>query len=168
MKGKKKKTIVFINIGVFSLLLWWLLTRTQTTAGPTQKENFESGPTPQRQTTGNRLQGRHTRTQNTLTQFQSSAFYLTIVNNNLFRPLGWRPPRPREPYRLTGKIISINDNKSTQAILQSTTARTIYIVRIGDTFDKDTTVTGIQPKQVTLENTGHQRTLKLNTTLWIK
>ena len=28
-----------------------------------------------------------------------SEFYCTIIDNNLFRPLGWTPPRPKEPYR---------------------------------------------------------------------
>ena len=32
-----------------------------------------------------------------------SDFYRTIIDNNLFRPLGWTPPRPIEPYRLIGE-----------------------------------------------------------------
>ena len=31
--------------------------------------------------------------------FDSDAFYRTIIDNNLFRPLGWRPLHPVEPYR---------------------------------------------------------------------
>lgn len=34
--------------------------------------------------------------------FDSEADYSTIIDNPLFRPLGWRPPRPIEPYRLLG------------------------------------------------------------------
>ena len=49
-----------------------------------------------------------------------------------------------------------------------TTARTIYTVRIGETLDKDTTLTDIQPKQVTLEKAGVLRTLLLNTTPLLK
>ena len=33
--------------------------------------------------------------------FDSEAYYRPIIENNLFRPLGWTPPRPIEPYRLT-------------------------------------------------------------------
>ena len=34
--------------------------------------------------------------------FDSFAYYRTIIDNNLFCPLGWTPPRPVEPYRLIG------------------------------------------------------------------
>lgn len=34
----------------------------------------------------------------------SKAYYRTIIENNLFRPLGWTPPRPVEPYRLIGAL----------------------------------------------------------------
>ena len=31
-----------------------------------------------------------------LKQFQQSDFYRTLIDNNLFRPLGWTPPRPAD------------------------------------------------------------------------
>ena len=37
--------------------------------------------------------------------FDSETFYRMIINNNLFRPLGWTPPRPIEPYRLLGTLL---------------------------------------------------------------
>ena len=106
--------------------------------------------------------------QDSLSDFQKSDFYRTIVDNNLFRPLGWRPPRPREPYRLLGTLLPNDGETPPQAILQSTTARTTYIVRIGDKLDKATTVTDIQPKQVTLKTNGKHRTLGLNTSPMLK
>ena len=106
--------------------------------------------------------------QETLTDFQKSDFYRTIIDNDLFRPLGWRPPRPTETYRLLGTIIPKDGSTEAQAILQSTTARTTYIVRIADTLDKDTTLIDIQPKQVTLSKARQQRTLRLDTAPWIK
>ena len=106
--------------------------------------------------------------QETLTDSQKSDFYRTIIDNNLFRPLGWRPPRPREPYRLLGTLIPTDGNTPPQAILQSATARTTYIVRIGDKLDKATTVTDIQPKEILLETNGKQRTLGLNTSPMLK
>ena len=33
----------------------------------------------------------------------SETHYRLIIENNLFRPLGWTPPRPTEPYRLIGE-----------------------------------------------------------------
>ena len=100
--------------------------------------------------------------------FQDSDFYRTIIDNNLFRPLGWRPPRPQEPYRLIGTILPTDGKTSAQAILQTTHGNTTYTVTRGDTLDADTTITNIQPKQVTLKKAGQQRTLKLNSTPWLK
>ena len=101
-------------------------------------------------------------------EFQNTDFYRTIINNNLFRPLGWQLPLPREPYRLIGTILPTDVNTPKQAILQKSLVGSTYTVTIGDILDKETTVTDIQPKQVTLENAGVQRTLRLNTTSWIK
>jgi len=100
--------------------------------------------------------------------FQETEFYRVIIDNNLFRPLGWRPPRPRETYRLLGTILPTDVNIPKQAILQSTTAGRTYTVSLGETLDTDTTVVDIQPKQVTLEKTGVRRTLHLNTTPLLK
>ena len=103
-----------------------------------------------------------------LKHFQNADFYRTIIDNNLFRPLGWKPPRPREPYRLIGTLIPTNANTPKQAILQRTPAGSTYTVTIGETLDKDTTVVDIASKQITLSTTGVQRSLKLNTTPLIK
>ena len=100
--------------------------------------------------------------------FQDSDFYRTIIDNNLFRPLGWRPPRPREPYRLIGTIIPTDGITDARAILETTRGNTIHTVTQGDTLDADTTVIDIQSKQITLEKAGQQRTLKCNPTPWIK
>ena len=54
-----------------------------------------------------------------LKHFQNSDFYHTIIDNNLFRPLGWTPPRPQEPYRLLGTIIPI-DAKSVRKLSSKT------------------------------------------------
>ena len=106
--------------------------------------------------------------QETLTDFQKSEFYHTIVGNNLFRPLGWRPPRPRESYRLLGTMIPTDEKTGTRAILQTTRGNITRTVTVGDIIDKHTTVIDIQAKQVTLEKAGQQRTLKLNPTPWLK
>lgn len=100
--------------------------------------------------------------------FQDSDFYRTIIDNNLFRPLGWTPPRPREPYRLIGTITPTDGITDAQAILQTTRGNTTYTITQGDILDEDTTVIDIQAKQVTLEKAGQQRTLKFNPTPWLK
>ncbi len=144
-------------MGVFSLLSWDLLTRTQTPANPTPKGNHAR--TTQKQTVYRLSQN----SQDTLTDFQTTKFYRAIVHNNLFRPLGWRPPRPPDPYRLLGTRTPTDGKSEAQAILQSTTAGSTYTVSLGEMLDTDTTVVDIQPKQVTLEKAGVRRTLKLST-----
>ena len=103
-----------------------------------------------------------------LQHFQTSEFYRVIIDNNLFRPLGWRPPRSREPYRLLGTILPTDRKHKAQAIVQNTVTKENHTARIGETLDTDTTLVDIQPKQVTLETSGAQRKLTLNTTPLLK
>ena len=95
--------------------------------------------------------------------FDAEAFKRTIIENNLFRPLGWSPPRPIEPYRLIGTLLPRDDTTAPQAILQTTAGDRTYIVSIGDHLSADTEVVSIQGKAVTLETDGQRRTLKLST-----
>ena len=97
-----------------------------------------------------------------------SDFYRTIINNNLFRPLGWAPPRRKEPYRLLGTILPTDEKTPPQAIIQvSTAGNKTPIVSIGDTLDVNTKVLDIQSKQIVLDSAGQQTTLKLDTSPWI-
>ena len=95
--------------------------------------------------------------------FDAEAFKRTIIDNNLFRPLGWTPPRPVEPYRLISTILPRLENAPPKAIVQSTTGDQTYIVSFGDNLDAGTQIVDIQLKQVTLSTNGQKRTLRLNT-----
>ena len=90
-----------------------------------------------------------------------SDFYRTIIDNNLFRPLGWTPARPVEPYRLLGTILPRDGHTPPQAILQATATHKTHIVTTGDSLDADTEVVEIQAKQIRLETAGQQKTLHL-------
>ena len=90
------------------------------------------------------------------------SFKRTIIDNNLFRPLGWTPPRPTEPYRLIGTILPRSETHTPpKAILQTTAGHQTYIVTLGSNIDANTQVVDIQSKQVTLSTQGRQRTLML-------
>lgn len=93
--------------------------------------------------------------------FAAELFYQTIIDNNLFRPLGWRPPRPIEPYRLIGTKLATDTNAPPQAIIQTTAGEKTYIVLVGDSLDAETEVVLIESKSVTLSTNGQQRTLHL-------
>lgn len=96
-----------------------------------------------------------------LKHFQDSDFYRTIIDNNIFRPLGWRPPRPIEPYRLIGTILPRRANTPPRAILQTTAGNQTYIMSLGENLSADTEVVLIESKRVVLSTNGQQRTLKL-------
>jgi len=102
------------------------------------------------------------RIQQTPAVFDSESFYRTIIDNNLFCPLGWTPPRPIEPYRLLGTILPHRANTPPKAIIQSTTGNQTYIVSIGEKLDASTEVVSIEGKQVTLSTNDQQRTLHLS------
>ena len=95
------------------------------------------------------------------------SFYRTIIDNNLFRPLGWRPPRPVEPYRLLGTILPRRANTPPKAIIQTTAGNKTYIVSIGETLDASTEVVSIESKSVVLQTNGQKRTLRLNTAVYL-
>ena len=94
-------------------------------------------------------------------KFDAEAFNRTIIDNNLFRPLGWTLPRLIEPYRLIGTILPRSENTPRKAIIQSTAGNTTYIVSTGERLDADTEVVSIEGKQVVLSTNGQQRTLRL-------
>ncbi|MCG9134822.1 hypothetical protein J5I95_24455 [Candidatus Poribacteria bacterium] len=91
----------------------------------------------------------------------SDAFLGTIIDNNIFRPLGWTPPRPIEPYRLLGTVLPTDDRTPPKAILQTTTGQRTLIVSTGEQIDAETEVVEIQRKQVRLSTEGQTRTLTL-------
>ena len=76
-------------------------------------------------------------------------FYQIIIDNNLFRPLGWRPPAKNKiTYKLLGTIT--NSETPARAILQDKASQRTYTVSIGETLG-DFQVTEIQPRRITLK-----------------
>ena len=54
--------------------------------------------------------------------FDSVSYYRPILEYNIFRPLGWTPLVPVEPYRLIGTILPRSANRPPQAVVQRTTS----------------------------------------------
>ncbi|MYK23757.1 hypothetical protein F4054_16055 [Candidatus Poribacteria bacterium] len=91
--------------------------------------------------------------------WRESAFYQTIIENNIFRPLGWTPPKPMPVYQLLGTIIS-TDGTSVQAILQEIASEHLHFLRVGDSVG-DATVTEILSKEVKLDKARRRISLKM-------
>jgi len=162
MSTKYLKTIVFISIGVLCVVIIGVFGMLREEAPGSTQPQHETLPETGIPVSPQVFPRYSTTPQESLTQFQKSDFYRTIVDNNLFRPLGWTPPRPRELYRLLGTLLPRDAETPKQAILQSTTTGRTATATLGEPLDKETTVVDITSKQVTLENAGVRRTLKLH------
>ena len=88
----------------------------------------------------------------------NEAFYKVIIDNNLFRPLGWTPPNNEPAYSLIGTAVGV-DGAVSQATLLEKRSNRYHFVTIGTKLG-DLTVKDIQAKQVILDNAGKSLTLK--------
>ena len=101
----------------------------------------------------------------TLKAFEQTEFYRTIVENNLFLPLGTAAPSQPARYRLIATTTSTNGDSST-ALIQSIAGNETHVVTIGSKVG-EVTVVDIQPKQVAIETDGKLTTLELDHPLWL-
>ena len=89
---------------------------------------------------------------------ENAAFYRTIIDHNLFRPLGWTPPKNEPSYKLESTAVDKNGVIS-QATLLETRSNRYHFVTIGTELG-DMTVKDIQDGKVTLDKAGEAITLK--------
>ena len=92
---------------------------------------------------------------------ENAAFYKVIIDNNLFRPLGWTPPNNEPAYSLVGTAVDA-DGVIAQATLLERRSNRYHFVTIGEKLG-DVTVKDIQAKPVVLEKDGKPITLKTET-----
>lgn len=92
---------------------------------------------------------------------ENAAFYKVIIDNNLFRPLGWTPPNNEPAYSLVGTAVDA-DGVIAQATLLEKRSNRYHFVTIGEKLG-NVTVKDIQAKQVVLEKDGKPITLKTET-----
>ena len=90
---------------------------------------------------------------------ENEAFYKTIIEYNLFRPLGWTPPKNEPSYSLIGTAVNSNGVISQATLLERRSNR-YHFVTIGSKLD-DMTVKEIQAKKVIMDKEGE--TVTLNT-----
>ncbi len=89
---------------------------------------------------------------------ENAAFYQLIIDNNLFRPLGWQKQNDEPSYSLLGTVVD-TDTAIAQAILLEKRSNRHYFVTVGEKVG-DATVKEIQAKQVILDEAGKAITLK--------
>lgn len=88
----------------------------------------------------------------------NSEFYQVIVDNNLFRPLGWKPPNKEPEYTLLGTVIDTLGDHSKAYVLERRSDR-FHTVRIGDSVG-DMVIEEIEEKKIVLDKDGESITLR--------
>ena len=89
---------------------------------------------------------------------ENATFYRTIIDNNLFRPLGWTPPKNEPSYSLQGTAVDENGVISQATLLERRSNR-YHFVTIGSELD-GMTVKDIQAKQIILDKAGETVTFR--------
>ena len=87
-------------------------------------------------------------------------FYQTIIDNNIFRPLNWKPVQQTPDYKLLGTTIN-TDNTHKTAYIIDTKSNQFHKVTTGDPI-RDATVQNITAKRVTLNINKGELILTLN------
>ena len=88
------------------------------------------------------------------------AFYQTIIDNNIFRPLGWQPVAPQPKYMLIGTAIATRTTQHTKAFIVERHSGQLHIVRVNDQIGEQM-VKRIETKQVILQGGDQEITLQL-------
>ena len=96
-------------------------------------------------------------------------FYNTIIENNIFAPLGYKPPIKTPIYKLIGTQIPYGREIEATAILQETTGqKRVHIANIGTKIDEETIIMDIQEKQIILKKGKRRIPLRMNTSIFLK
>ncbi|MCY4404519.1 MAG: hypothetical protein OXD54_18290 [Candidatus Poribacteria bacterium] len=164
---KFSKILIFLVIGcaVGLLLVFGVRLQAQNSQRrgmiATNVDNFE-GKTSMRTGNFRNWQQNSNRTeQNNSNDSQStddSDFYKAIVDNSLFRPLGWRPPNKEPDYNFIGTATDENGVIS-KAFLEERRSNNFYTAMVGDKVG-DAVVKEIKENQIILDKNGESITLK--------
>ncbi len=96
----------------------------------------------------------------------SEDYYSVIVNNNIFRPLGWRPPKREPEYGFVGTRVAEDASKSVGYVSERRSNR-FHTVGIGDKIG-DAVVTEIKDKKILLDKNGETITLRAGSLQFLK
>jgi hypothetical protein len=88
----------------------------------------------------------------------SADFYQVVVENNLFRPLGWEKPNREPQYTLMATLIDSEGNIA-KAFMMERRSNQFYYVAVGEKVG-DATVKRIRSNEVTLYKTGEMMTIR--------
>ena len=90
---------------------------------------------------------------------KDASYYDVIVENNLFRPLGWTPPKRQPKYALIATLLE-SQGQTAKALLMENTSKKTYYVTVGEKIGA-MTVDSIEARHVNLNISGEILTLKV-------
>ena len=93
----------------------------------------------------------------TARSYDPSDYYQIIVDNNIFRPLGWKPPNKEPEYTLLGTSFDPTGNRSEAFVLEERSNQ-FHTVSVGDKIG-DAIIKEIGKKTVSLYKDGEMITL---------
>lgn len=86
-------------------------------------------------------------------------FYQVIIDNNLFRPLGWTKPKSNPAFELIATVIKQNGKH--KALIRNTKTRKVYYVAVGTELSAGVAVEKIESQSVTLKENGKSKVYRL-------
>ncbi len=90
---------------------------------------------------------------------ENSSFYQVIIDNSLFRPLGWRPPNKEPQYSFVHTSISTNGTKKSEASVLEKRSNRTYTGSVGDEVG-GAIIKEIKEKEIILDKDGETITLR--------
>ena len=145
---RKNRSQGVIMILVVSLLILMRQGNVAHTQGNQYDTNEKRAHLPDKQNPENQSRAR-----------RDALFYRVIVENNLFRPLGWQVPRSEPKYDLIATLIE-SHGKMAKALLMENASNQTYYVTTGEQIG-EATVEKIESRQVRLNISGEILTLKV-------
>ena len=88
-----------------------------------------------------------------------AGYYDVIAENNLFRPLGWTPPKRQPKYALIATLLESRGGTAKALLMENASEKTFYVT-VGEKIG-DMTVESIKARQVKLNTSGEVLTLKV-------
>ncbi len=88
-------------------------------------------------------------------------FYKVVIDNNLFRPLGYRRAKPGPPFDLIATVVARTSGGS-KALIRSNADRQVYYVGVGEEF-ADAKVEMIEPLKVKVFRHGKSQEFRAST-----
>ena len=79
-------------------------------------------------------------------------FYQVIIDNDIFRPLGWTKPKPQIGFKLVATLMKSNGTH--KALIRDIKTRTLHYAGVGDALATDVILSDISHLSVTLEEHG--------------